>query len=91
MSESVSSGGGGGGRGVRRLAGKLSRPHEPEKTHTACSPEHDFVERHWVLGPNRVHGFEDGWCDRKSLGPWTTWYTPVYTLQEVRQAWKGGK
>ena len=76
---------------MRRPAGKLSRPHEPEKTHTACSPEYDFVERHWVLRPNHVHGFEDVWCDMKSLGPWTTWYMPAYTLQEVRQPWKGGK
>ena len=25
-----------------------------------------------------MHGFEDVWCDRKSLGPWTIWYTPEY-------------
>ena len=51
------------------LAGKLPRPHEPEETNTACSPEYDFVESHLVLRPHHVHGFEDVWCHRKSLGP----------------------
>ena len=36
-----------------------------------------------------MHGFEDVWCDTKSLGPWTIWYTPANTLLEVRQPWKG--